>query len=104
MGSLVISSVICWSTNTLPRTCSIWPSQVGISLRIPAGSRDRSGGKQDGAKDVKVTVSYSPLREALGHRWTSTPRRQTKSLNPAAVFTILGKYTELSCLVAKADI
>lgn len=53
---------------------------------------DRSGGKQDGAKGVKVKVSYSPLREALGHRWTSTPRRQTKSLNPAAVFIILALW------------
>src|SRR6266702_661795 len=59
--------------------------------------RDRSGGKQDGAKDVKVTVSYSPLREALEHRWSGVPRRQTKSLNPAVVFIILGKDTE--CLV-----
>jgi len=52
---------------------------------------DRSGGKQDG-KDVKVTVSYSPLREALKHRWSGVPRRQTKSLNPAAVFIILALW------------
>lgn len=53
---------------------------------------DRSGGKQDGAKDVKVMVSYSPLREALEHRWSGVPRRQTKSLNPAVVFTILALW------------
>ena len=58
------------------------------------GPRDRSGGKQDGAKDVKLKVSYSPLRKALEHRWSSVPRRQTKSLNPAVVFIILGENTE----------
>ena len=78
------------------------PLQAGISSRLVP--RDRSVGKQDGAKDVKLTVSYSPLREALEHRWSSTPRRQTKSLNPAAVFIILGKNTELPCLMTRADI
>ncbi|KAH8998541.1 hypothetical protein EDB92DRAFT_1932964 [Lactarius akahatsu] len=53
---------------------------------------DRSGGKQEGAKDVRVTVSYSPLREALEHRWSGIPRRQTKSLNPAVVFIILALW------------
>ena len=38
-----------------------------------------------------MTVSYRPLREALEHRWSGITRRQTKSLNPAAVFVILGK-------------
>jgi hypothetical protein len=53
--------------------------------------RDRSGSKQDGGKDVKVKVSYSPLREALKQRWSGVPRRQTKNLNPGAVFMILGR-------------
>jgi len=52
---------------------------------------DRSGG-QDMARDVRVTVSYSPLREALRHRWSGMTRRQTKSLNPAAVFIILALW------------
>jgi ubiquitin-like 1-activating enzyme E1 A len=54
---------------------------------------DRLGRKQqDGVKDVRVTVSYSPLREALEHRWSSVPRRQVKSLNPAVVFIILALW------------
>jgi len=51
---------------------------------------DRSGAQQDGGRDVRATVSYRPLREALEHRWSGMTRRQTKSLNPAAVFVILG--------------
>ncbi|KAI9443254.1 hypothetical protein H4582DRAFT_2109615 [Lactarius indigo] len=47
---------------------------------------------KNGAKDVRVTVSYSPLREALEHRWSGIPRRQTKSLNPAVVFIILALW------------
>jgi ubiquitin-like 1-activating enzyme E1 A len=56
------------------------------------------GSKQDGGKDIKVKVSYSPLREALKHRWSGVPRRQTKNLNPAAVFIILGKAQQHSVL------
>ncbi|KAH9969636.1 hypothetical protein BC827DRAFT_1257513 [Russula dissimulans] len=53
---------------------------------------DRSGGKPEGEKDIRVKVSYTPLREALGHRWSGVARRQTKSLNPAVVFTILALW------------
>ncbi|KAI0004481.1 hypothetical protein BJV74DRAFT_377837 [Russula compacta] len=53
---------------------------------------DRSGNKQDGEKDIRVKVSYSPLREALEHRWSGISRRQTKSLNPAVVFIILALW------------
>jgi len=53
---------------------------------------DRSGAKRDGGKDVRATVSYSPLREALEHRWSSITRRQTKGMNPAAVFIILALW------------
>ena len=63
------------------------------------GRRDRSGAKRDGGKDVRVTVSYSPLREALDHRWSGVTRRQTKSLNPAAVFIILGRVVKIQILV-----
>ena len=54
---------------------------------------DRSGAKRDGGKDVRVTVSYSPLREALKHRWSGITRRQTKGMNLAAVFIILGRHS-----------
>jgi len=53
---------------------------------------DRSGAQQDAGRDVRVTVSYKPLREALEHRWSGVKRRQTKSLNPAAVFIILALW------------
>jgi hypothetical protein len=57
------------------------------------GHSDRSGAKRDGGRDVRVTVSYSPLREALEHRWSGITRRQTKGMNPAAVFIILGGHS-----------
>jgi len=101
MASSVISSVICWSTNTSPRTClMLWDFRDERLLKAAPLSRDpifgysdRSGG-QDMGRDVRVTVSYSPLREALRHRWSGMTRRQTKSLNPAAVFIILGVDNE----------
>ncbi|KAJ8080377.1 E1 ubiquitin-activating protein aos1 [Marasmius tenuissimus] len=37
----------------------------------------------------KTTTSYVPLETALRHRWSSLTRRQTKELNPAAVFLVL---------------
>lgn len=87
--------------NISPRACFLNANvgkqaliQGGVSLamrRLYVSYRDRSGAKQDGGKDVKVTTSYSPLREALKHRWSGVPRRQTKNLNPAAVFIILGR-------------
>ncbi|KAI3616041.1 sumo-activating enzyme subunit 1 [Moniliophthora roreri] len=50
---------------------------------------DRSGSKES-QKDVKVTTSYTSLENALRHSWASLTKRQTKELNPGAVFTILG--------------
>jgi ubiquitin-like 1-activating enzyme E1 A len=50
---------------------------------------DRSGSKES-QKDAKVTTSYTSLENSLRHRWSSLTRRQTKELNPSAVFTILG--------------
>ncbi|KAG7088238.1 hypothetical protein E1B28_012252 [Marasmius oreades] len=41
----------------------------------------------------KVRTSYAPLDSALRHRWTSLTRRQTKELNPAVVFLVLGPFT-----------
>ena len=63
--------------------------------------RDRSSGQPDGGRDVRVSVSYSTLREALKHQWSRVKRRQTMSLNPAAVFIILGGNTGIlsSCFV-----
>jgi ubiquitin-like 1-activating enzyme E1 A len=44
----------------------------------------------DAPKNVKLTVEYPPLRDALLHKWAGLTKRQTKELNPAAHFTILG--------------
>lgn len=52
---------------------------------------DRSGAK-DGAKNIKNTTRYCPLNDALQHKWTALTRKQTKELNPAIVFTILGPF------------
>ena len=52
---------------------------------------DRSAQK-DAAKNVKNTAVYAPLRTALQHRWTGMTRRQTKELNPAIPFAVLGAY------------
>jgi hypothetical protein len=92
MVFLAISFATCWSMNTLRRTCF----QRRLLKAAPCSRApilvhsDRSGAQQDGGRDVRVTVSYRPLREALEHRWSGMTRRQTKSLNPAAVFVILG--------------
>lgn len=61
-----------------------------MKLSCP-GFRDRSGSK-DGTKNIKNTTHYCPLSSALRHKWTGLTRKQTKELNPAIVFTILGPY------------
>jgi ubiquitin-like 1-activating enzyme E1 A len=39
-----------------------------------------------------MTAKYSPLNVALDHKWAGLSKRQTKELNPAVVFIILGMY------------
>jgi hypothetical protein len=98
MASSVTSFVICWIMNTSPRMC-VFSNLVVSTLAEDSlffrafGHSDRSGAKRDGGRDVRVTVSYSPLREALEHRWSGITRRQTKGMNPAAVFIILGGHS-----------
>jgi len=48
------------------------------------------------ARTVKVSSSYVPLHEALQYKWSSLTKRQTKELNPAAFFTVLGQRSVLS--------
>ncbi|KAI0795282.1 hypothetical protein BC629DRAFT_1581846 [Irpex lacteus] len=59
-------------------------------------SPDRAGptNKDSGAsKNVKLTASYAPLEICLrDHRWSGLTRKQTKELNPAAVFSILALW------------
>lgn len=52
---------------------------------------DRSAPK-DAAKNIKNTTTYCPLKTALEHRWRGLTRRQTKELNPAAVFSVLAVW------------
>ncbi|OCH91925.1 hypothetical protein OBBRIDRAFT_791786 [Obba rivulosa] len=52
---------------------------------------DRSAAKE-ASKDVKNTTTYCPLRTALEHRWAGLSRKQTKELNPAAVFSVLALW------------
>lgn len=98
MDSSAISFATCWSMNILRRTCLNMVCLNERLLKAAPFSRipmlvhsDRSGTQQDGGRDVRATVSYRPLREALEHKWSGITRRQTKSLNPAAVFVILGE-------------
>ncbi|KAI0338896.1 hypothetical protein BDW22DRAFT_1337093 [Trametopsis cervina] len=58
----------------------------------PAQSKDTGP-----AKNVRLTASYAPLETCLReHRWTGLTRKQTRELNPAAVFSIfaLWEYQE----------
>lgn len=55
--------------------------------------RNRTAPPEDGEREI-VVAKYSTLTNALQHRWSGLSRRQTKELNPAAVFSVLG---ELSC-------
>ena len=68
--------------------CAYRRTRRRLEKQQPRG-RDRSAQK-DAAKNVKNTAAYVPLRAALAHRWTSMTRRQTKELNPAIPFSVLG--------------
>ena len=47
---------------------------------------------KDPNKRVKKSLRYCPLKTALKpYSWSSLTRVQTKELNPAVVFTVLGK-------------
>ena len=63
-----------------------------MSSILTFARRDRSApaGKDALQKNVKLTASYVPLRDALEHRWKNLTRKQTKELNPAVVFSVLG--------------
>ncbi|KAK0188154.1 hypothetical protein F5146DRAFT_744025 [Armillaria mellea] len=43
-------------------------------------------------KNIKVTAAYSPLRDALRHKWSALTKRQTKELNPSVLFMILALW------------
>ena len=39
---------------------------------------------------AKMKAVYTPLEDALRYRWNNLSKRQTKELNPAALFSLLG--------------
>jgi hypothetical protein len=89
-----IFSATCWIMITFLRTpffCSIACHAKPLdNLLLPTLLyRDRSQSK-DAPKSVKVTASYPTLQEALRYQWTALTKRQTKEVNPAIIFTILG--------------
>ena len=51
---------------------------------------DRSAAK-DHPKNVKATAVYTPLTSAIGYRWNNFTKRQTKEVNPALYFAVLGE-------------
>ena len=63
----------------LPAKCSL----MGLS------DSDRSAVK-DHPKNVKATAVYTPLTSAISYRWNNFTKRQTKEVNPALYFAILG--------------
>lgn len=65
-----------------------------IAVLSPLSDRSTVPGKETGlAKNVKLTATYAPLDTCLrDHHWAGLTRKQTKELNPAAVFSILGKF------------
>lgn len=55
---------------------------------------------KDPGKKTKRTISYVPLESALKpYSWEKLTRVQTKELNPAAVFSVLGAFVLLSELL-----
>ena len=65
-----------------------------IAVLSPFSDRAGPQTKESGpSKSVRLTASYAPLEKALrDHRWAGLTRKQTKELNPAAVFSILGTF------------
>ena len=49
---------------------------------------------KDHPKNVKATAVYTPLTSAISYPWSSFTKRQTKEVNPALYFAVLG---ELFC-------
>lgn len=50
------------------------------------------GDSGEAPKPIKATVNYTPLEQALQHKWSGLTRRQTKEVNPALAFAILGRF------------
>ena len=57
-------------------------------------TRDRKVPKET-PRNIKTKVTYCPLSEALQYKWTELSKRQTKEVNPALFFGILGTVSRL---------
>ncbi|KAF9527597.1 hypothetical protein CPB83DRAFT_856063 [Crepidotus variabilis] len=52
---------------------------------------DRTAPK-DQPKSIKTTAAYPPLESAIQFKWTALTKRQTKEVNPALFFGIMGLW------------
>ncbi|THH27759.1 hypothetical protein EUX98_g6428 [Antrodiella citrinella] len=50
------------------------------------------GNPKDSTKNIKSTITYATLDDALKHTWRKLSRKQTKELNPAVVFMIFALW------------
>jgi len=87
-------SVIFWIMNTFQRGSNLQESIYLLTFSI---HRDRS---KTPSKTVKTTAVYPPLESAIQHRWSGFTRRQTKEINPALFFVILGVQKRRIVLVS----
>lgn len=87
MAFSVIYSVIYLNTSTLHREYAFLMMTGKVLQHCPS---DRSAPKE-AAKSIKNTTVYAPLKAALSHKWSGLTRRQTKELDPAVVFSVLGE-------------
>lgn len=57
---------------------------------------DNRRDRKDASKSVRHVVQYPRMSDALQHTWKGLNKRQTKELNPAVVFTVLGEIHQRS--------
>ncbi|QRW00544.1 ubiquitin-conjugating enzyme E1 [Ceratobasidium sp. AG-Ba] len=55
-------------------------------------AQDRNAAGSGAPKTTKQSVTYPSLRESFSHSWKGLAKRQTKELNPSAVFSVLALW------------
>lgn len=65
------------------------------SFDLPGAPRDRTAPKE-APRNVKNKATYRQLADALQYKWTRLTKRQTKEVNPALFFSILGTIISFS--------
>ncbi len=95
--SIAAGPMVLWGTSSaIYSIMSILRREVACCFLLKSAhmqGSDRSS-NANGQKSVKVIASYSPLDVALRHKWSSLSKRQTKTLNPSAIFSIIGAYVK----------